>query len=280
MGFEDTFGKNNKKSDDLQYDDAASYFFFCCIILVAAVPLFISVWRVWRSKPKFSEKFLRVKSKSQLIHLKKASEEFQKRKITGFFKCKIFILILLGVLLIGCIGKASFVKTFQKFDPYEILDVSPTASQKQIKKAYRTLARLLHPDNNPGDPEATTKFQLVNKAMRCLTDPEVMEKCKQFGNPDGSTGFQVGIALPKALLDKKNKMLVLSIFFMIILVFVPAVVWVWYSDKDKYLQNGVHQISVMQAAQFIQKTTVNLHLIMEMCASSTDLKPIFEAKVG
>jgi curved DNA-binding protein CbpA len=85
---------------------------------------------------------------------------------------------MLGIILLSCLGKASFVKTFQKFDPYEILDVSPTATTKQIKKAYRTLARLLHPDNNPGDPEATTKFQLVNKAMRCLTDPEVMEKCK------------------------------------------------------------------------------------------------------
>ncbi len=56
--------------------------------------------------------------------------------------------------------------------PYETLGVSPDATTEQIKKAYRRLARKLHPDLNPGDKAAEEKFKDVSNAHRLLTDPE------------------------------------------------------------------------------------------------------------
>ncbi len=57
-------------------------------------------------------------------------------------------------------------------DYYKILGIPKTASEEDIKKAYRKLARKLHPDLNPNDKEANRKFQQINEANEVLGDPE------------------------------------------------------------------------------------------------------------
>ncbi len=66
-------------------------------------------------------------------------------------------------------------------DYYKILDVDKKASEDDIKKAYRKLARKLHPDLNPNDKEAHQKFQQVNEANEVLSDPEKRKKYDQYG---------------------------------------------------------------------------------------------------
>jgi curved DNA-binding protein len=66
-------------------------------------------------------------------------------------------------------------------DYYKILGVSKTASEEDIKKAYRKLARKLHPDLNPNDKEAHKKFQQINEANEVLSDPEKRKKYDQYG---------------------------------------------------------------------------------------------------
>ena len=70
-------------------------------------------------------------------------------------------------------------------DPYKVLGVSPDASDEEIKRAYRALAKKYHPDLNPGDKEAARKMQEVNSAYEQIKDPEKFRQQQSSGGYGG-----------------------------------------------------------------------------------------------
>lgn len=66
-------------------------------------------------------------------------------------------------------------------DYYKILGINKNASQEDVKKAYKKLARKFHPDLNPEDKDAHRKFQEINEANEVLSDPEKRKKYDQYG---------------------------------------------------------------------------------------------------
>jgi curved DNA-binding protein len=66
-------------------------------------------------------------------------------------------------------------------DYYKILELNKNASEADVKKAYRKLARKYHPDLNPNDNSAKVKFQQINEANEVLSDPEKRKKYDQYG---------------------------------------------------------------------------------------------------
>jgi len=83
-----------------------------------------------------------------------------------------------------------------KRDYYDILEIGKDATDEQIKQSFRSLARKYHPDKNPNDAEAESKFKEIQEAYAILSNPEERRKYDVFGHerpggsPFGSRGFQ------------------------------------------------------------------------------------------
>lgn len=80
-------------------------------------------------------------------------------------------------------------------DPYKVLGVEPGASDEEIKRAYRALAKKYHPDRNPGDEEAAKKMQQVNAAYEQIKNPAAAQQNQGYGgysqyDPFGFGGYQ------------------------------------------------------------------------------------------
>ena len=81
------------------------------------------------------------------------------------------------------------MKTMNKRDLYEVLGVSKTATQDEIKAAYRKLAMKYHPDRNPDNKEAEEKFKEAAAAYEVLSNAEKRKQYDQFGHQGPAGGF-------------------------------------------------------------------------------------------
>lgn len=80
----------------------------------------------------------------------------------------------------------------EKRDYYDVLGLSKSASDDEIKKAYRKLAKQYHPDLNPGDAKAEEKFKEVNEAYGVLSDSEKKARYDQFGHAGVDPNYGAG----------------------------------------------------------------------------------------
>ena len=83
------------------------------------------------------------------------------------------------------------VKYLAKRDYYEVLGLDRNASDEDIKKAYRRLAKKYHPDLNPDNKEAEAKFKEVNEAYQVLSNAQARAQYDQFGHDGRNPGVPV-----------------------------------------------------------------------------------------
>ncbi|CAA3010691.1 dnaJ ERDJ2A-like [Olea europaea subsp. europaea] len=162
--------------------------------------------------------------------------------ITSVSTCGNLTLVLLWVIMAILVYYIKHMNSeIQVFEPFNILGLEPGASDSEIKKAYRRLSIQYHPDKNP-DPAAHKYFvESISKAYQALTDPISRENYEKYGHPDGRQGFQMGIALPRFLLNidgaSGGVLLIWIVGVCILLPLVAAVVYL--SRSSKYTGNYV-----------------------------------------
>merc|ERR1719326_1646485 len=148
------------------------------------------------------------------------------------------------ILLISGLGDE---KAIAAFDPFAILEIDVGADDKVIKKAYRKLSLLYHPDKNPDDPLAASKFIQITKAYQALTDEVAKRNYEKYGNPDGPQTTKVGIGLPRFLLEKENHLMILCAFFFVLLFVVPMTFICYYQRQKQWSSSGV----MVETLQFL-----------------------------
>lgn len=137
------------------------------------------------------------------------------------------------------------------FDPFEILGVSDSASERDIKKAYRKLSLQYHPDKNP-DPAAHEYFaNHIQKAYAALTDEVSRENYIKYGHPDGRQAMSMGIALPEWVFakDSKNAPIILALLVGCG-VLLPLVAAAWFLLRAENIE-GADQVDNLSRSMFM-----------------------------
>ncbi|EYU35143.1 hypothetical protein ABFS82_10G049700 [Erythranthe guttata] len=188
------------------------------------------------------------------------------KRISNFSTYSNLTVVLLWLVVALLVFYIKHINTeVQIFEPFSILGLEPGVSDSDIKKAYRRLSILYHPDKNP-DPEAHKYFiDFISKAYQALTDPVSRENFEKYGHPDGRQGLQMGIALPQFLLNSDGAsggIMLLGIVGVCILL--PLTIAVIYlSRSSKYTGNYVmHQ--TMYAYYHFMKPSLAPSKVMEV----------------
>ncbi|KZT21226.1 DnaJ-domain-containing protein [Neolentinus lepideus HHB14362 ss-1] len=130
------------------------------------------------------------------------------------------------------------------YDPFDILGISTSSTEKEIKSRYRKLSKLFHPDKvklavNQTMEEVEAKFVELTKAYKSLTDETIRKNWELYGHPDGRQEIIMGIALPKWIIEGKNNIWVLGAYGLVFGGALPAVVGQWWFGNRRKTKDGV-----------------------------------------
>ncbi|KAF1794406.1 hypothetical protein JG687_00003250 [Phytophthora cactorum] len=223
----------------LEYDNSAFYYFSVSLCALYVVPVtFLSLRRILYGV--FLKDRLLDKSHVRCERELRKVKQLQAEKTA--FRNVFSLPFVLNLLVLAAVWYALVRMTFllkddseiKSFDPFAILGIAAGATEREIKRAYRKMSLLYHPDKNQGDAVAEQKFMLVAKAYEALTDEVAKANYEKFGNPDGRQALQLSIGLPTFLLDPANHNLVLFLYLIILVVAIPSCVALWYSHSKKY----------------------------------------------
>lgn len=258
------------KDSNMMYDDGAFQLFLFALLSVYWIPSFL---------------FRLVRFFRRATHVKTPLEEAQEAWC-GCSECQekaehhrnkgrglsavgfgdiFFVIITLLLIFTSLTVYRANLTAETPFDPFAILDVTETATPKQIKKAYRRLSVVHHPDKNRDDPTAGERFIKITKAFAALTDDAAKENFVKYGNPDGYMGTTLGLGLPEVVAESRN--IVLVLYFLLIVVLFPVVVGVWWRKRSKQFTTEIMTSTFMLYQETLQTTTRFRDLLAAFCGS-------------
>ncbi|BAO39751.1 protein translocation protein SEC63 [Kluyveromyces marxianus] len=245
------------------YDETSTTwpFFVLTVLLVCVVPVTcVEIYKLVAGDSSSPDS----KSEWARLHEKYTPEEVRKQRLENKKKRskKGIYFATVGWVLISALvyyiqkNDAIYQIAASTFDPYELLGVSLSSTDKEIKSAYRKLSVKFHPDKLSKDLSESDRsameerFVMINKAYKALTDEITKENYKKYGHPDGPQSTSHGIALPKFLVEGSASPFVLFAYFVLLAVVLPVMVAKWWSSSQEYTKHGIHSET---ASHFVDK---------------------------
>lgn len=227
------------------YDETGGTFayFILSFLLFITIP---STYYLWPDKKQDTDEGCRCcHSKRQLLQQLQRGRKIRHQLVRGI------IVAAWAAILFIAFRCATISHVQVGYDPFEILGVNDDATETEIKKAYRKLSLLYHPDKEGGDPD---KFVKISKAYAALTDDESRKNWELYGNPDGPGATSFGIALPSWIVEKENSALVLGMYILVFMVALPVSVGLWWYRSVKFGCDKVLLQTSEMYYYFIHKT--------------------------
>lgn len=260
-----------------QYDESGGTFFYFLLSFLALllVPATYYLWpRCSKPDPNQLAKECNCdgcKKKKKILQLNDPWKE------TRSFSKKVLIIIGWIALLFLAYKVSQFDYEMANFDPFEILGVSQGSSQAEIKKAYRKLSLILHPDKETGNEKA---FMKLTKAYQALTDDEARKNWEKYGNPDGPGAMSFGIALPSWIVEKENSVWVLGLYALVFMVALPTVVGMWWYKSIRYTGDQVLlSTTELYYSFFFHTPTMSIKRIIMVLGASFEFSKRFNAEI-
>ncbi|KAH6719820.1 Sec63 Brl domain-containing protein [Leptodontidium sp. 2 PMI_412] len=242
-------------STDYSYDDQGQFFpfFVLTVVGIVTIPLTYSVLKP-SSDPGATAPRIKSDFRPEHADLVDSQRKAQRRKER---KLKRAIAVVAGWAIIAFMAYLIIVTariTPKIWNPYDILGIKDSATEKEIKSHYKRMSLKFHPDKIRPDPAKNQTIESLNdyfveltKAYKALTDEDIRRNFQEFGHPDGKQSYSIGIALPKFIITDGNGKYVILVYAALLGVLLPYLVGSWWygtqrMSKEKVLVESANNL--------------------------------------
>lgn len=220
-------------------------FFVFTLSLIITVPLTFAL--VNRSRdPAAAFKRIQTSYKHDQADLVDTLRKKEKRKDR---KIWLLVLVLAGWATMGYmlyLIKTTDAPESKLWNPYDILNIPETSTEKQIKSTYKKLSLKFHPDKAKPDlaknetvDDISAHYVEISKAYQALTDADIRDNYIRYGHPDGKQGYSINIGLPKIIVSDGNGKYVVLLYSVLFGVLLPYLVGSWWYGTLRRSKEGV-----------------------------------------
>ncbi|KAL7713992.1 J domain-containing protein [Entamoeba marina] len=205
-----------------------------------------------------------------------------RNKSKKFTTSTFFQLLFTGVLMIVfvkgiiTINNSGINAPEPSFNPYALLEIPTTASEKDIRSSYRKMSLKYHPDKNK-EEGAEEMFIEITKAYETLTDPKKFKTWKETGRNEEERLEKGGIGLPMWLILDKNRNFILVVYLGVIIVGFPVIVWLLLRRCKKLDNNNLSMDTNGIFSQLIPNC-LNFPSMIEVLSLSEELMNLVKIK--
>lgn len=186
------------------------------------------------------------------------------------------LFVVIGWIAVGflfhTIANSATTESHIMYDPFAILGIAASATEKQIKSHYKRLSIKFHPDKvqlaeNQTLAEVEAHFVNITKAYKALTDETIRKNFELYGHPDGRQELSMGIALPAWVVEGHNNIWVLGVYGCVFGIGLPYLVARWWYGSRSRTKDGLVNATAQSFFQHLRDDTPPARILALVCVS-------------